>query len=34
MNEAFVAIRNVAETNTENITTAESLKLVRIEKTL
>ena len=32
MNEAFVAIRNVAETNTENTTTAKSLKLVLVEK--
>ena len=32
MNEAFAAIRNVAETNTENTTTAKSLKLVLVEK--
>ena len=32
MNETFVAIRNVAETNTENTTTAKSLKLVLVEK--
>ena len=32
VNEVFVAIRNVAETNTEDTTTAKSLKLVLIEK--
>ena len=32
MNEAFVTVRNVAETSKQNTTTAESLKLVLVEK--
>ena len=32
MNEAFVALRNVAETNTKDTTTAKSLNLVLVEK--
>ena len=32
MNEAFVAIRNVAKTRTQDTTTTESLKLVLVEK--
>ncbi len=32
MNEAFVAMRNVAKTNKQDTTTAKSLNLVQVEK--